>query len=263
MLDWTFPYASQRAPVFARNVVATSQPLATQAGLEVMRDGGNAIDAAIATAITLTVVEPAMNGVGSDAFAIVWDGAELVGINGSGKSPAGWSPERFSGPQMPRLGWDAVTVPGAVSTWVALSDKLGALPFERLFQSAIHYAREGFHVGTKTAAIWARTVTALGDFAGFQAHFAPSGRAPGAGELFKREELAITLEQIASSKGEAMYQGALADAIAAQSDREGGSMTREDLASHEVLWTDPIQQPYGDVALHEIPPNGQGLSTLR
>ena len=123
--------------MFARNAVATSQPLAAQAGIEMLRRGGNAVDAAIATAITLTVVEPAMNGVGSDAFAIVWDGHNLTGINGSGKSPAAWTPRRFKGPNMPTQGWDSVTVPGAVSTWIALSQKSGKLPFADLFEPAI------------------------------------------------------------------------------------------------------------------------------
>ena len=148
MFNWSLPYVSRRAPVFARNAVATSQPLATQAGIDMLQRGGNAIDAAIATAITLTVVEPAMNGVGSDAFAIVWDGHGLTGINGSGKSPAAWTPNRFKGPNMPTQGWDSVTVPGAVSTWIALSQKFGKLPFADLFEPAIRYARDGFQVGT-------------------------------------------------------------------------------------------------------------------
>ena len=246
--------------MFARNAVATSQPLATQAGIDMLRRGGNAVDAAIATAITLTVVEPTMNGVGSDAFAIVWDGHDLTGINGSGKSPAAWTPNRFKGPNMPTQGWDSVTVPGAVSTWVALSQKFGKLPFADLFEPAIRYARDGFQVGTKTASIWSWSVDSFARFNGFQEHFAPHGRSPNPGEIFERPDLVETLTDIAYTKGESLYRGRLADAIVAQSQREGGVMTLDDLANHSVLWTDPIAQPYRDVVLHEIPPNGQGLA---
>ncbi|MBJ50836.1 MAG: gamma-glutamyltransferase [Gammaproteobacteria bacterium] len=260
MFNWSLPYVSRRAPVFARNAVATSQPLATQAGIDMLRRGGNAVDAAIATAITLTVVEPTMNGVGSDAFAIVWDGHDLTGINGSGKSPAAWTPNRFKGPNMPTQGWDSVTVPGAVSTWVALSQKFGKLPFADLFEPAIRYARDGFQVGTKTASIWSWSVDSFAHFNGFQEHFAPHGRSPNPGEIFERPDLVETLTDIAYTKGESLYRGRLADAIVAQSQREGGVMTLDDLANHSVLWTDPIAQPYRDVVLHEIPPNGQGLA---
>ena len=136
-----FPYRSQRMPVYAHNVVATSQPLAAQAGIDVLRRGGNAVDAAVATAITLTVVEPTSNGIGGDAFALIWDGERLHGLNSSGRAPAAWSPERFAGrPQMPAHGWDTVTVPGAVAAWKALSEKFGRLRFETLFESAIRYA---------------------------------------------------------------------------------------------------------------------------
>src|SRR5882724_554615 len=140
--DWTLPYASRRQPIFARNVVATSQPLATQAGVAMLARGGNAVDAALATAITLTVVEPCSNGIGSDLFAILWDGRKLVGLNASGRSPAAWSPARFTGrPAIPQRGWDTVTIPGAVSGWAALSQRFGKLPFADLFTPAIRYAR--------------------------------------------------------------------------------------------------------------------------
>ena len=140
-------YPSRRSAVMADNVVSASQPLAAQAGLAMLAQGGNAVDAAIATAITLTLVEPTGNGVGSDAFAIIWDGKELHGLNASGRSPAGWTPERFAGlDAMPFRGWESVTVPGAVSAWVALSERFGALPFADLFAPAIRYAEEGFTV---------------------------------------------------------------------------------------------------------------------
>ena len=135
-LDWSLPYASRRQPVCARNVVATSQPLAAQAGIAMLARGGNAVDAALATAIALTVVEPCSNGIGSDLFAILWDGNELVGLNASGRAPAAWSPcPRFTGcAQMPQRGWDTVTIPGAVSGWAALSQRFGKLPFADLFE---------------------------------------------------------------------------------------------------------------------------------
>ncbi|MEE3279944.1 MAG: gamma-glutamyltransferase family protein [Pseudomonadota bacterium] len=246
--------------MFARNVVATSQPLATQAGIDMLRRGGNAIDAAIATAVTLTVVEPAMNGVGSDAFAIVWDGQELSGINGSGKSPAAWTPDHFKGSNMPSQGWDSITVPGAVSTWAALSKKFGELPFEDLFEPAIRYARDGFQVGPKTAPIWSWSVESFAHFNSFQEHFTSQGRSPNPGEIFKRPDLVETLTDIARTNGESLYRGRLARAIISQSQREGGVMTLDDLANHNILWTDPIAQPYRDIVLHEIPPNGQGLA---
>ncbi|MEC8833170.1 MAG: gamma-glutamyltransferase family protein [Pseudomonadota bacterium] len=260
MFNWSLPYVSKRAPVFARNAVATSQPLATQAGIDMLRRGGNAIDAAIATAITLTVVEPAMNGVGSDAYAIVWDGHGLSGINGSGKSPAAWTPDRFKGPNMPSQGWDSITVPGAVSTWTALSKKFGDLPFEDLFEPAIRYARDGFQVGPKTAPVWSWSVESFAHFNSFQEHFTSQGRSPNTGEVFKRPDLVETLTDIARTDGESLYRGRLAGAIVGQSQLEGGVMTLDDLANHSVLWTDPMAQPYRNVVLHEIPPNGQGLA---
>src|SRR5512137_2278126 len=142
--DWTTPYPSGRQPILAANAVATSQPLATQAGITMLQRGGNAVDAALATAIALTVVEPCSNGLGSDLFAIVWDGRELTGLNASGRAPAAVTPQRFASvAAMPRAGWDTVTIPGAVSGWVALSERYGKLPFADLFVSAIAYARDG------------------------------------------------------------------------------------------------------------------------
>ncbi|MDE0419563.1 MAG: gamma-glutamyltransferase family protein [Gammaproteobacteria bacterium] len=258
---WSFPYASRRAPVLARNVVATSQPLAASAGIDALRRGGNAVDAAVATAIALTVVEPCNNGVGSDAFAIVWDGSRLVGLNASGRSPAAWTPDRFRRYEtMPRTGWDTVTVPGAVSAWVALSRRFGALPLAELFDAAIGYARDGFHVGHETAAVWARAADVFSDFPGFLEHFVPGGRSPGAGEVFVNPDLAETLRSIAESAGESFYRGDLAARIEAAAENGGGALRRADLAAHRALWVDPIIQPYRGVALAEIPPNGQGLA---
>ena len=145
-MNWDFPYTSRRMPLLAANCVATTQPLAAQAGLSMLQRGGSAVDAAIATAIALTVVEPVNNGLGSDLFAIVWDGDKLAGLNASGRSPAAWTPDRFDGPEMPDAGWNTATVPGAVAGWVALNERFGRLPFEMLFEPAIRYARDGFQV---------------------------------------------------------------------------------------------------------------------
>ncbi len=258
MIDFHQPYPSARSPVCAANLVATSQPLAVQAGIEALRRGGNAVDAALTTAITLTVVEPNNNGVGSDAFAIVWDGERLAGLNASGRSPAGWTPDRFAGREtMPHRGWEAVTVPGAVSAWVALSERYGRLPFADLFTAAIGYAENGFPVGPKTAFYWRHAQETYGGFPDFAQHFLP---APRAGERFRRPELAATLAEIAQTRGESLYRGDLAVRIEAASIAAGGAMRKADLARHRADWVTPLAQDYRHVTLHEIPPNGQGLA---
>ncbi|HZW73733.1 MAG TPA: gamma-glutamyltransferase, partial [Caldimonas sp.] len=261
--DWDASYPSRRQPVFARNAVATSQPLATQAGIAALRAGGNAVDAALATAITLTVVEPCSNGLGSDLFAILWDGRELVGLNASGRAPAAWTPERFSGlTEMPRAGWDTVTIPGAVSAWVALSRRFGKLPFADLFTSAIRYARDGYAVSPIVAGKWAKAVPVLGDVPGFAEHFLPRGRALETGELFSSPAMASTLEQIAATDGEAFYRGALAQKMVDHSRAHGGAHTLEDFAAHTLDWVTPIALDYRGHTVHEIPPNGQGIAAL-
>lgn len=261
--DWNFPYASRRVPVLARNVVATSQPLAAQAGLRMLLAGGNAADAAIAAAITLTVVEPTMNGIGSDAFCLIWDGKRLEGLNASGRSPQAWSLERFHGrTSMPTEGWDAVTVPGAVSAWVALSRRFGRLPFARLFEPAIGYARAGFAVSPTVARQWELQTPRLREQPGFAAAFLPDGRPPRAGEIFRVQGQAQTLEEIANTGGESFYRGGLAERIAAFGKTHGAALTVSDLAAHRADWVEPVTMAYRDVALHEIPPNGQGLAAL-
>ena len=262
-MKFEFPYPSQRMPIMAANMVATSQPLATQAGLAALQRGGNAVDAAIATAITLTIVEPTSNGIGSDAFAILWDGKALHGLNASGRSPAALTADRFKGlDSVPLRGWDAVTVPGAVSAWVALSERFGNLPFDSLFEDAIRYAHDGFMVSPITARAWSHAPQVFKDYPEFKAHFLPDGKAPVAGETFRSKEQARTLELIASSKGEAFYRGELAQLMAADAKKHGALLTEEDLAAHTADWVGTISTPYRDVALHEIPPNGQGLAAL-
>jgi gamma-glutamyltranspeptidase/glutathione hydrolase len=261
--DWDVSYASRRSPVFARNVVATSQPLATQAGLAMLRAGGNAIDAALATAIALTVVEPCSNGIGSDLFAIVWDGSELAGLNASGRAPAAWTPERFTRYNaMPRAGWDTVTIPGAVSGWVALSQRYGKLPFADLFAPAIGYARDGYAVTPVVADKWAKAVPILGSVPGFAEHFLPRRRAPAIGEIFASAGLAASLGKIAATKGEAFYRGELTEAMIAHAKAHGGAHVLNDFATHRCDWVAPLGLDYRGYTVLEIPPNSQGIAAL-
>jgi gamma-glutamyltranspeptidase / glutathione hydrolase len=262
-LDWALPYASRRQPILARNVVATSQPLATQAGIVMLHAGGNAVDAALATAIALTICEPCSNGLGSDLFAIVWDGSELVGLNASGRAPAAWSPARYTGQGvMPRAGWTTVTIPGAVSGWIALSKRFGKLPFADLFGPAIRYARDGYAVSPVVAEKWAKAVPILGDVPGFAEHFLPHGRAPQPGELFASPAMAATLEKIARTSGESFYRGELAQAMVAHSRKHDGGHTLADFEAHTCDWVAPLAHDYRRYTVHEIPPNGQGIAAL-
>ena len=259
---WELPYAWPRKPVLASNAVCTSQPLAAQAGLRMLADGGNAVDAAIATAIALTVVEPVSNGIGSDAFAIVWDGRQLHGLNASGRSPAAWTPEYFGGNGVPALGWNSVTVPGAVSAWVELHAKFGKLPFDRLFEPAISYGRNGFLLSPTIAEQWAAQVPIFESQPGFAEVFMPGGRAPKAGELVTLPDHAVTLEKIAVTNGEAFYRGELAAKLEAHAAANGGVMRASDLAAHRADWVGTIRADYRGYTIHEIPPNGQGIVAL-
>ncbi len=263
MFDYQFPYPSQRMPVLARNCVATSQPLAAQAGLRMMLKGGNAVDAILATAISLTVLEPTSNGIGSDAFCILWDGKQLKGLNASGRSPAAWTPAWFKGKTaMPQRGWDSVSVPGAVSAWVEMSAKYGKLPFADLFEPAIKYAADGFMVTPTISRLWANGVAELKDQPGFAEAFMPRGRAVAAGEKFVSAAHAKTLQLIAETKGTAFYHGELAEKIAAYAKQHKAALTLDDLASHTLDWVEPIGLDYRGHTLHEIPPNGQGIAAL-
>ena len=260
--SWDLPYAWPRKPVLAGNVVCTTQPLAAQAGLAMLAEGGNAVDAIIATAITITLVEPVSNGLGSDAFAIVWDGRQLHGLNSSGRSPSAWTPEYFNGTDVPQRGWNSVTVPGAVSAWAELHGKFGKLPFERLFERAMRYGRDGFLVSPTIAGQWAAQVSELKSQPGFADAFLPGGRAPLPGEKFRFPEHAATLETIAETAGEAFYRGELAYAMEKHSTANGGAMRATDLAAHRADWVGTIGHDYRGYTLHEIPPNGQGIAAL-
>ncbi|HEY9280387.1 MAG TPA: gamma-glutamyltransferase [Eoetvoesiella sp.] len=269
--NWTNPYPTARIPVFARNVVSTSHPLAAQAGLRMMLKGGNAIDAVIAAAATIVLVEPVSCGLGGDCFAIVWDGKTLQGLNSSGAAPAAWNTEYFKRKYglnarglaaAPVRGWDAVTVPGVVAGWAALHERYGSLPFESLFEPAIDIAQRGYAVPPVVQHKWAAAATELKDQPGFAETFLPKGRAPNVGELFSMPDAARTLQRIAQSKGRDFYEGELAEKIVAFSQACGGAMTLNDLAAYKPEWVTPIAKDYRGYTLHEIPPNGQGIAAL-
>lgn len=259
---WNSVYAWPRKPVLAGSVVCTSQPLAAQAGLQMLADGGTAVDAALAAAIALTVVEPVSNGIGSDAFAMVWDGQRLHGLNASGRSPAAWTPEYFRGGGVPELGWNSVTVPGAVSAWAEMHTAFGKLPFTRLFEPAIRYARNGFLVSTTVAQQWAAQLPRFASQPGFAEAFMPGGRAPRPGELVTLADHARTLAEIARTRGDAFYRGDLATAIEAHAVAHGGALRVSDLAAHRAEWVGTIGGHYRGYTVHELPPNGQGIVAL-
>lgn len=263
-----YPYPSARRVVMGqRRAVATSQPLATLAGMEMFWAGGNAVDAALAIAIALTIVEPTSNGIGSDAFALVWDG-KLHGLNASGRSPQNLSFRDFAGmDKVSLLGWLPVTVPGAVSAWRNLSQRWGKLPFEKLFEPAIRYAEEGFPVSPVTAQLWKRAEDVYlplkaKEFEPFKAVFFPNNRAPVAGEVWGSLLHAKTLKAIATSGGDSFYTGELAQKIANFAADTGGFLTSADLAAHQADWVEPISTHYRDLTVWEIPPNTQGIAAL-
>ena len=266
--NFSNPYASTRLPVFARNIVSTSHPLAAQAGLRILWQGGNAVDAAIAAAAVLTVVEPVSCGLGSDAFCILWDGKALHGLNASGRAPQAWTPEYFQnkyGPdamQPPKRGIDSVTVPGAVASWVAMSERFGKLPFADLMQSAIEIAERGYLLSVVVQEKWAAAVQELHNQPGFADHLLPWGRAPQVGELFQFPAAARGLRAIANTKGKAFYGGEIAHALEKFSNAHGGSLKASDFAAYQADWVTPIAQNYRGHTLHEIPPNGQGIAAL-
>jgi gamma-glutamyltranspeptidase/glutathione hydrolase len=261
--SYDFPYTWPRKPLFAKNVVCTSQPLASQAGLQMLAAGGSAVDAILATAITLTLLEPVSNGIGSDAYAIIWDGKRLHGLNASGRSPAAWSPEYFAKHgKVPVRGWDSVSVPGCVQAWVELHQKFGKLPFEKLFEAAIRYGREGYMVSPTIARQWAAQATELKVQPGFADAFLPNGRPPGIGEVFKWPQHAATLEKIAATKGKDFYSGSIAEKIEAHAKAHGAAMRVSDFAAHKNDWVELLEMNYRGYTVHEIPPNGQGIVAL-
>ncbi|MDR3073247.1 MAG: gamma-glutamyltransferase family protein [Deltaproteobacteria bacterium] len=269
--DWSNPYPTTRTPVFARNVVSTSHPLAAQAGVRMLQAGGNALDAILATAAMLTVVEPNYNGLGGDAFAILWDGKELHGLNSSGPAPRAWTPDYFrkrygedgSGfAKIPDRGWDTVTVPGGVGAWGALHERFGTLPLSVLFAPAIEAAERGVAVPPVIAAKWQNDAPLLKDYPGWAETFMPKGRAPEVGERFVFPAAGRVLRALVEKGIREFYEGGVAQAIAAWAKKTGGSMTAEDLAGFKPEWVKPASMEYHGYELHEIPPNGQGIAAL-
>ncbi len=262
--DWSSGYPSRRSPLFARNIVSTSHPLAAQMGLRMIERGGNAVDAAIAAAACMTIVEPCSNGLGSDAFALVWDGQQLHGLNASGPAPQGLSRERFGDTPMPQRGWNTVTVPGAVGGWMALHRRFGKLPFAELMAPAAEIAERGYAVPLGVAQKWAMAsrIPELTGGAGFAQAFLPKGRSPAVGERFAFPEAARSLRLIGETGGEAFYRGEIAQALDRFAREGGGALRAEDLAAYEAEWVQPIQTGFQGHEVHEIPPNGQGIAAL-
>lgn len=269
--NWQNPYPTTRIPLFARNVVSTSHPIAAQAGVRILLAGGNAIDAAIAAAATLTVVEPVSCGLGSDAFAIVWDGQQLHGLNASGHAPKAWDLEHFrqrygedgrGHAKRPLRGWDAVTIPGAVAGWAALHERFGKLPFADVLEPAAEIAERGITLAPIVAHKWAAAIPALHDQPGFADTFMPGGRAPKTGEKFLFKEAARSLRLLGQQGARAYYEGEIAEAIVGYAKATGGSLTLDDLRGYRPEWVKPISQRYRGHDVHEIPPNGQGIAAL-
>ncbi|QTD46447.1 gamma-glutamyltransferase family protein [Ottowia testudinis] len=267
MFDYTNPYPSARLPVFARNVVATSHPLAAQAGLRMLQQGGNAVDAAVATAAAMTICEPVSNGLGSDAFCILWDGHRLHGLNAGGRAPSQWSVDYFqrkhgAADAPPKRGIDSVTVPGAVAAWVQLNKRFGRLPLSDVLAPAIEIAERGYPVPVVVQRKWAAAVPELQSQPGFGDAFMPWGRAPQVGELFKFPGAAQALRRIAQSRGVAFYGGEIAHAIERFSDRHGGVLKASDFERYQPEWVEPISIDYRGHTLHEIGPSTQGIAAL-
>ena len=258
-----------RSPVLATSAMAaTSQPLATQVALDVMKNGGNAIDAAIAANALLGLVEPTGNGLGGDLFAIVWDAKtkKLYGLNASGRSPKSLSLEWFAqnGHQsIPSHGPLPVTVPGAVDGWFMLHDRFGKKPMNELLKPTIDYAKEGFPVSQLIAYYWNRSIPLLERWPGFSEQFTIEGRAPAEGEIWKNPGLAKTLQSIADGGRDAFYKGDIAKTIANYMEKNGGFLSYEDLSSHSGNWVDPVSTNYRGYDVWELPPNGQGIAALQ
>ncbi|MEI2418194.1 gamma-glutamyltransferase family protein [Orrella sp. JC864] len=264
-MDWSNPYPWTRPAVFARNIVSASHGLATQAGLRMLQQGGNAADAAVAGAAVLALVDPASNGLGSDCCALVWDGARLHGLNAVGPAPARWHADYFQRKHqgtMPAKGWDSATVPGAVGGWAALHARLGKLPFDQVLAPALDYAERGFALTPWVQRKWAAQADQLATMPGFAEHFLPRGRVPHVGERFVLRGAAETLRRIAESAGRDFYEGETAQKLVAHAQAHDAVLSLNDLRSYAPQWVEPIAMPYRGHTIHQLPPGGQGLGTL-
>ena len=258
-----------RSEVIARNgMAATSQPLATQAALDILKKGGNAIDAAIAANAVLAVVEPTGCGLGGDLFAIIWsaDKDKLYGLNASGRSPRSLKLEYFkeNGYEfVPSYGPLPVSVPGCVDGWFEMHDMFGKLPIKDILQPAINYAREGFPVTEVIAYYLDKGTQLLKDYPNIKEVFMPGGKAPSKGEIFKNPLLANTLEKIVKGGRNEFYRGSIAKSIDAFMKKQGGFLTYDDMARHHSEWIEPVSTTYRGFEVWELPPNGQGISALQ
>ena len=264
-LDWTNPYLSARSAVFARSVVTASHPLAAQAGLRVLAQGGNAVDAAVAGAAVLAIVDPTANGLGADCCALIWDGARLHGLNATGPSPARWDAAYFQRKHqgvLPERGWDSVTVPGAVAGWTALHARFGLLSLSDVLGPAIEYAEKGYAVSVSLQRKWLMHADALAGQPGFAEHFLPFGRSPAIGEHFVLRGAAGTLRRIASSGGRDFYEGETAHKLVAHAQAHDAVLSLSDLRGYTPLWSDPVSLNYRGHAVHQLAPNGAGIGTL-
>ena len=262
------PFASRSEVIAREGMVATSQPLATQVGLDILKQGGSAIDAAIAANAMLGLVEPTGSGIGGDLFAIVWDAEskQLYGLNASGRSPKLLTTEIFSAAgltKIPSFGPLPVSVPGAVDGWFELHNRFGRLPMTSLLSPAIRYARNGFPVSEVVAYYWQMNVDRIGHYPGFSATFMPGGKVPQKGDVFKNPGLAATYEKIATGGRDAFYKGDIARVIAAYMKEQGGYLSYEDLAAHTSDWVTPVSANYRGYDVWELPPNGQGIAALQ
>jgi len=260
-------FASRSEVIAEHGMAATSQPLATQVALDILKAGGSAVDAAIAANATLGLMEPTGSGIGGDLFAIVWDAEsqKLYGLNASGRSPASLTLEEFRRrglERVPSHGPLPVTVPGAVDGWFELHKRFGRLPMDKILAPAIGYARDGFPLTELIAHYWNLSVPILEPWAGFSDVFMPGGRAPRKGEIFRNPALASTYEKLVAGGRDAFYKGEIAHTIDAFMKREGGFLSYEDLASHRSDWVEPVSTDYRGYRVWELPPNGQGIAAL-
>jgi len=261
-------FVSRSEVIAPHAMAATSHPLATQIALDILKAGGNAIDAAIATNAALGLMEPTGNGIGGDLFAIVWDAEkkELVGLNASGRAPALMTLEYFKEhgiEEIPPYGALPVSVPGTVDGWFELHERYGSLPMQKILAPAIAYAREGFPVTEYIAKYFAVYEERLAQYPGFAETYMPGGHVPKKGEVFKNPRLANTLETIADGGRDAFYKGDIARRIDAYMTEQGGLLRYEDLAAHKSEWITPVSTNYRGWDVFELPPNGQGIAALQ
>ena len=260
---------ASRSEVIVRNgVAATSQPLATQAAIDVLKAGGSAVDAAIAANAMLCLVEPVNCGIGGDLFAIVWDARtqKLYGLNTSGRSPYSLTLDHFKKEGLeyiPSLGALPVSVPGCVDGWFELHGRFGRLPIKEVLAPAIRYAREGYGVTELIAYYWKNNAQSLKEYPGFAEVFLPNGRTPQKGEVFRNPRLADTLEEIANKGRDVFYKGHMARKIAKYMKQNGGFLSYRDMADHKSQWVEPVSTNYRGYDVWELPPNGQGIAALQ